>query len=357
MPDPYEWVEEPAFTTTWDPDTFGNALKFRAVQFSSERHMAPTQQEGFEASYRLIDGWHLDPEMVGAVDFWQTAVPGEGAYADELEVHHGSAWTGTAYEPTQQYLRSIGFLNVRIEGDLGAAAIDDLPPTPEGMLLEVEGGAVESVRLLARFQAIADGYGEYELPLPGQEPWDVKDGQWLTVLSAARAWSPSAVLVSVLADATPANVEIGWVREGHGGVHVLDPGAGGWGLQGLDPANHDLDDYLAVDAPYRPDLGTVLLLGPAPLHEQARPTGLPGAAPRQRFEDLTGVATRAKVMALRVLGVNHTPWRWRWVPQGTGLTRLRQRQTLTGSDSWPLRQRQNGGHTGSWPLRQRQQGV
>jgi len=40
-----------------------------------------------------------------------------------------------------------------------------------------------------------------------------------------------------------------------------------------------------------------------------------------------------------------------------GAWRLRQRQTLTGSDSWPLRQRQNGGHSGSWPLRQRQRGV
>lgn len=40
-----------------------------------------------------------------------------------------------------------------------------------------------------------------------------------------------------------------------------------------------------------------------------------------------------------------------------GLTRLRQRQTLPGADSWPMRQRQHGGHTGSWPLRQRQSGV
>jgi hypothetical protein len=40
-----------------------------------------------------------------------------------------------------------------------------------------------------------------------------------------------------------------------------------------------------------------------------------------------------------------------------GAWRLRQRQTLTGSDSWPLRQRQNGHHSGSWPLRQKQRGV
>lgn len=40
-----------------------------------------------------------------------------------------------------------------------------------------------------------------------------------------------------------------------------------------------------------------------------------------------------------------------------GMTRLRQRQTLTGADSWPMRQRQHGGHTGSWSLRQRQSGV
>lgn len=53
------------------------------------------------------------------------------------------------------------------------------------------------------------------------------------------------------------------------------------------------------------------------------------------------------------------PQRYRWLfatPRG-GMWRLRQRQSLTGTDSWPLRQRQNGGATGSWPLRQRQRGV
>jgi hypothetical protein len=56
-------------------------------------------------------------------------------------------------------------------------------------------------------------------------------------------------------------------------------------------------------------------------------------------------------------------WRrpaYRWLyadPTPSGQWRLRQRQSLTGSDSWPLRQRHNGAHTGSWPLRQRQAGV
>lgn len=56
---------------------------------------------------------------------------------------------------------------------------------------------------------------------------------------------------------------------------------------------------------------------------------------------------------------NPTTWRvlgWSVeIPQAaTGMWRLRQRQSLPGTDSWPLRQRQNGGHTGSWPLRGRQ---
>lgn len=358
MPEPYEWVDEPAFTTTWDHDAPGNVMQFRALQFTSDRHLADTQQKGFEASYGLIDGWHIDPEMIGAVDFWQTAVPGVGSYTDELEVHHGSAWTGTAYEPDRQYLRSIGFLNIRLGGDLGAVDVDALPPTPEGMFLEIEGGGVQSITLAARVQAIADGYGPHPPQKPWEDPWLTQYGQWHVVLSAAGARSPSAVLVSTLADATPANVEFGWEHGDSTGVRILEQWGASWGTQGLDPTNHTLDQYLTVDAPYRPDLGTVLLLGPAPLHEQARQAeDDPAAALRQQFEDVTGVATRAKVMAVQVHGVNHSAWRWRWVPQGTGLTRLRQRQTLTGSDSWPLRQRQSGGHSGSWSLRQRQSGV
>lgn len=50
------------------------------------------------------------------------------------------------------------------------------------------------------------------------------------------------------------------------------------------------------------------------------------------------------------------PPRYRFVWPG-GQYRLRQRQTLPGSDGWPLRQRQHGAHSGSWPLRQRQTGV
>ena len=53
---------------------------------------------------------------------------------------------------------------------------------------------------------------------------------------------------------------------------------------------------------------------------------------------------------------NWTPPRYRFVWPG-GQYRLRQRQTLPGSDGWPLRQRQNGAHSGSWPIRQRQTGV
>jgi len=49
--------------------------------------------------------------------------------------------------------------------------------------------------------------------------------------------------------------------------------------------------------------------------------------------------------------------RFRWLYGSKGAWRLRQRQSLVGTDSWPLRQRQNGGATGSWPLRQRQRGV
>lgn len=49
--------------------------------------------------------------------------------------------------------------------------------------------------------------------------------------------------------------------------------------------------------------------------------------------------------------------RYRFLYSSGGAWRLRQRQSLTGTDSWPLRQRQNGGATGSWPLRQRQRGV
>lgn len=37
--------------------------------------------------------------------------------------------------------------------------------------------------------------------------------------------------------------------------------------------------------------------------------------------------------------------------------RLRQRQSLLGSDGRSLRQRHNGNHPGTWPLRQRQQGI
>ena len=48
---------------------------------------------------------------------------------------------------------------------------------------------------------------------------------------------------------------------------------------------------------------------------------------------------------------------YRFVKDTAGQYRLRQRQTSTGTDSWPLRQRQNGAHSGSWPLRQRQTGV
>lgn len=49
--------------------------------------------------------------------------------------------------------------------------------------------------------------------------------------------------------------------------------------------------------------------------------------------------------------------RHRFIFADLGMRRLRQRQTLTGADSWPLRQRQNGAHSGSWSLRQRQRGV
>ena len=59
---------------------------------------------------------------------------------------------------------------------------------------------------------------------------------------------------------------------------------------------------------------------------------------------------------LTVARFRYTPPRYRIHTTG-GAWRLRQRQSLTGTDSWPLRQRQNGGATGSWPLRQRQRGV
>jgi len=52
----------------------------------------------------------------------------------------------------------------------------------------------------------------------------------------------------------------------------------------------------------------------------------------------------------------YTPSEYRLHTPG-GAWRLRQRQSLAGTDSWPLRQRQNGTHSGSWPLRQRQSGV
>lgn len=48
--------------------------------------------------------------------------------------------------------------------------------------------------------------------------------------------------------------------------------------------------------------------------------------------------------------------RWRFIYTG-GHYRVRQRQSLAGTDSWPLRQRQNGATSGSWPLRQRQSGL
>jgi hypothetical protein len=71
------------------------------------------------------------------------------------------------------------------------------------------------------------------------------------------------------------------------------------------------------------------------------------------------VDTAVEILSVRVL-TTVRPRRYRWLydtPQGTGMWRLRQRQSLVGSDGWPLRQRQQGKHSGSWPLRQRQRGI
>lgn len=84
----------------------------------------------------------------------------------------------------------------------------------------------------------------------------------------------------------------------------------------------------------------------------------------------TGVAPTLPASSFLEVSVQTSAWidsavaivqrpRYRFVypdPLG-GAWRIRQRQSLAGSDSWPLRQRQNGGHTGSWALRQRQSGA
>ena len=41
----------------------------------------------------------------------------------------------------------------------------------------------------------------------------------------------------------------------------------------------------------------------------------------------------------------------------SGLWRMRQRQSIAGTDSWPVRALQNGHHSGSWPIRARQNGI
>lgn len=71
---------------------------------------------------------------------------------------------------------------------------------------------------------------------------------------------------------------------------------------------------------------------------------------------LLDLGTQQVALASATATFRYTPPRYRLITPG-GAWRLRQRQTLTGTDGWPLRQRQNGGHSGSWPLRQRQRGV
>lgn len=82
------------------------------------------------------------------------------------------------------------------------------------------------------------------------------------------------------------------------------------------------------------------------------PAGVPFVA--SSAWDLYGVG--AQVTGITVTRLWQPP-RYRFVTPTRGMWRLRQRQSLAGSDGWALRQRQAGGHPGSWPLRQRQPGV
>jgi len=126
------------------------------------------------------------------------------------------------------------------------------------------------------------------------------------------------------------------------------------GLAGYEPTDTNLWDEIASvtigatnPTPFDADMGYCPGTFIAAFFEPA----LTGAAPDEwhdpiaqvRFEEITRVVSPIR--------------RMRWIFGDQGAWRLRQRQTLTGSDSWPLRQRQNGLHSGTWTPRQLQRGV
>jgi hypothetical protein len=376
MPAPYEWVEEPAFTTDWDvSEGSDNATRFRALQFTADyREMVDgDMQAAFIDSFTNVTDTHIDPPPYGPVDFWDEAAPDrEPGYLGWLTVDHGSAWTGTAVDASgstePDFIRTIGYIELFLDGDVGGVDLGTIPEPPEGMFLEVAGGEVESLELEVRYQSWTDGFGNVPKALPGISTWEQFAGQWFSGVATARVGKLSTYgKVALLTGSTPDVVDdsmlwtVATDPRSTNGTTIANPAEGSWGTDDIDPIDRGFDQLAYLTAPY--DGSLVILAGNRPLVESLKP--LPGDRPRQVFdlgqvgEGLEGLyfATTTKVLGIHVVGINHATWRWRWVPEGTGLTRLRQRQTLTGSDSWPLRQRQNGGHSGSWPLRQRQTGV
>lgn len=381
MPDPYEWVDEPAFTTGYE-----SAPRYRVVQsthpwvsltggpFSGAPEMI--FQQSFEASFESPDA-PMNPPASGGSEPWATALHAD--FEDEWWrfIDAGVpmqpswvAWDYAAFVADVPILsRQTSFVNLRLDGDLGAPPIADLPETPSWATLEVSGGQVQALDLDVLVYAEVGNLGHTDLTLGAPAPADVLQhyyGQWQyrivgTRGGAGAGGATAAVVQSIVQNASPSNIEVGWSQSETVLAYTAD-GATKAGAVSPDPGP---DGDTGAEAHrlvvnYHDRGGALITYVPGP-HYAARHSGYYEADPelgRNLEPRVPPVgAIHAYVRGVNVVGVIHQPWRWRWVPKGLGLTRLRQRQTLPGSDSWPLRQRQNGAHTGSWPLRQLQRGV
>jgi len=378
MPDPYEWVDEPAFETEYDPLT---PPRYRVVQsthpwvtLSPDPWVASQDliQKAFEASFvdaasninppqRLHEeDWAsaIHPDVSGGSEWWRFMDDG---------VVLGPSWVAYNYAvfdgevPTLS--RQTSFVNVRLDGDIGGPPVDELPETPDWATLEVTGGQATAIEVDVLVVTQAGGFGPRPyLPVPPPMDDTRAWGQWLYRVTGTRGGSgaggdTSEIVQAIARAATPDNVEISWDRSDPPAVVSTDDGPikPGGDLLPPGPEGDEGAVTVRVTIDYHVEGGSLVsvMAGPQYVHDPHQDVANAG-----KFEDVPPeVAVHTYVRGMNIIAVHHLPWRWRWVPKGLGLTRLRQRQTLPGSDSWPLRQRQNGAHTGSWPLRQRQRGV
>lgn len=320
MPD-LSWHDEPAFD-----EAYSGRLQLRVATGGGTvvADPATSMQDGYVATF-ISPGTIADPVMVDeAPTGWRLDV--DDAYT--------TGFYGVYGGPSVQFVRGARFLEVTLV-DVPEPVY---PAPPAGYHVEVEGAGVESFTGSWRLAGDVGGFATTPtgVALLGAPPGvGAQDATEMATPSAAGGWPRSAL--------GAANV-VAW----SGGVWQRRPqGAAGDAGTVLVDFTPPSAGGVAVLAPMlTPQLGVEGWPMPDPLTEDSSP-----------FSRVGNAQATTWLRAVEAVAVHRAAWRWRLVSDQRGAWRLRQRQSLPGSDSWPLRQRHNGTHSGSWPLRQRQRGV